>query len=142
LNWIIARRRRKGVTLLEMMVVATLAGLMLGLVVPKMVSFNRGMTLDSAAQALVRDLGRARVEALKRNEPVSLKRVGDSAYQVRTEAPRHLPPGVTFVADGSVDSVRFASFGLVVAGTGALKVRAGSDQRRVVIRSSGHVRVE
>ena len=136
------RLQRKGMTLLELAVVATLAGLMLGFVVPKIAAFREQMLLDSTAHELARDVIRTRGEALKRNEFVSIKRIDDTAYRVRSEASRRLPPGLTFVVASSVDSVRFAPFGLVDFGVGSLQLRAGSTDRRVTVRKTGHVRVE
>jgi hypothetical protein len=141
-------RRRKGITLLELAVIATLAGLMLGILVPRISSFRAPMLLDGTAHGLARDLVRARGEALKRNEVVTVHRLDDTAYKVRSasgaldEAPRRLPAGLAFHGGGSVDSVRFAPFGIVSFGVGALRIDAGSNQRRVVVRTTGHVRVE
>jgi hypothetical protein len=128
-------------TLLELAVVATVGGLVLGIMFPKIASFRQQMLLDGIAHEIARDVNRTRGEALKRNEFVSLKRLADTAYQVRSEAPRRLPPGLTFVS-GSVDSVRFAPFGLVDVGVGSLRVRTGSRERVVSVRKTGHVRVE
>jgi Tfp pilus assembly protein FimT len=136
------QRRRKGMTLLELAVIATIAGLVLAMVMPRMSSFREQMLLDSTAHELARDLVRTRGEALKRNEFVSLKRIADTAYQVRSEGPRRLPAGLAFNTDASVDSVRFAPFGLVDVGVGSLTLRAGSSIRRVTVRKTGHVRVE
>lgn len=133
--------RRRGMTLLELVVVATIAGLMLGMVLPKISSFREQMLLDSTAQGLARDIIRTRGEALKRNEPVTVRRLDDTAYQVRAEQPRRLPTGLTFVGP-SVDSTRFHPFGLVAIGVGEWRIQAVSTQRRVVVRTTGHVRVE
>jgi hypothetical protein len=129
-------------TLLELAVVATLAGLLLGIVMPRIASFREHMLLDSTAHTLARDVIRTRGEALKRNEFVSIKRLDDTAYQVRSEAPRRLPAGLTFDVGSSVDSVRFAPFGLVAFGVGSMRLRAGNATRRVIVRTTGHVRVE
>ena len=135
------RRQRKGLTLLELAVVATLAGLILGMFVPKISSFREQMLLDSTAQELARDVIRARGEALKRNESVSVTRLDDTAYKVRTEAPRRLPHGLNFKA-GSVSEVRFAPFGLVSVGVGSMTLTTGTYERKVTVRTTGHVRVE
>jgi type IV fimbrial biogenesis protein FimT len=134
-------RRRGGATLLELAVVAGLAGLMLGLVVPRVASFREHMLLDSAAHGLARDLARARSEAIKRNAQLSLTRLADTAYRVGTEPHRRLPPDVTFNTS-SVGTVTFSPFGIIHLGAGTVRLDAGSRSRRVVIRASGHVRVE
>jgi prepilin-type N-terminal cleavage/methylation domain-containing protein len=131
-----------GFTLLELVVVATIAGLILAVVAPRIQAYRENMLLNSVAHELVRDLGRARIEALKRNEGVTLRLLEDTAYQIRTEPHRRLPAGVTFYRTGSVDSVRFASVGPVVIGAGSIVVDAGTARRRVVIRSTGQVAVQ
>lgn len=140
LNW--RTKTRQGVTLLELAVVCTMAGLILAVMTPRIQTYRERMAVDSAVHELTRDLGRARIEALKRNEAVTLRLVGDTAYQVRAEAARRLPRGLKFYRGGSVDSVRFASIGPVVIGAGSIYVDAGPVRRRVVIRSSGHVAVQ
>jgi prepilin-type N-terminal cleavage/methylation domain-containing protein len=137
-----AKIERKGMTLLELAVVATIAGLVLGIVLPKMSSVRAQMLLDSTAHEIARDLIRTRGEALKRNEYVSLKRSDDTAYWVRAESRRRLPEGVTFKVASSVDSVRFAPFGLVDMGVGSLVLQSGPRERRVTVRKTGYVRVE
>lgn len=126
---------------MELVVVATIAGFVLAVAAPRIQSYRATMLLNSVAHEVARDLGRARIDALKRNEAVTLRLLGDTAYQVRTEPHRRLPAGLTFYRTGSVDSVRFASFGPVVIGSGSIFVDAGSSRRRVVIRSTGQVSV-
>lgn len=57
-----APNAERGFTLLELMVVMVLLGLMAGLAYPRL--FGRGPSLEQATQVLVKDLRRAREEAL------------------------------------------------------------------------------
>jgi type IV fimbrial biogenesis protein FimT len=134
-------RRRSGMTLLELAVVATLAALMLGVVVPRIASFREQNLLDSTAHGLARDIARARSEAIKRNAQVSVTRLADTAYRVAAEPHRRLPPDVRFNT-ASVGTVTFSPFGIIQIGAGTMRLDAGSRSRRVIIRTSGHVRVE
>lgn len=133
---------RKGVTLLEIMMVMTLAGVMLGVVVPSVLTFRQTASLNTAAYELARDLGRARVEAVKRNQKVMFTRLADTSYQVGDEGPRRLPPAVRFKEDDSAESVTFTSMGVVADGTSQFNLKAGTSLRTVVVRASGHPSVK
>ena len=64
--------KQGGFTLLEMMLVITLMGVMLGLTVPNLRDFLRNSRLTSSANDLLVDLHLARTEAIKRREQVVL----------------------------------------------------------------------
>jgi hypothetical protein len=142
MNWTLTVRPRKGVTVLEIAMVMTLAGIVLGLVMPKIRTVRDNMSVDSVAYDLARDLGRARMEAIKRNQKLTFTRLADTAYQVGDESPRRLPAGVLFNEGASAESVTFTSMGVVADGTSQIKVKSASDSRVVVIRGSGHVSVK
>jgi Tfp pilus assembly protein FimT len=123
-------------------IVATLAAALLAVAAPRVVAYREHMALDSVAHELARDLGRARVEAIKRNEAVTLRRLADTAYQIRADPARRLPPGVKFNTASTVDSVRFAAFGPVVIGAGAWNLTTAHSSRVVTVRASGQVGVQ
>lgn len=64
--------RTDGFTLLELMVVLTVAGLLLGIGVPAMGDFIRNARITGAANDVMAALHFARSEAIKRRQPVSL----------------------------------------------------------------------
>lgn len=137
-----AGRPAKGMTLLEIMMVMTLAGLMLGVVAPRISRFQSSATLDSASYELARDLGRARMEAVRLNQKLIVTRYADTAYQVGDEAVRRLPKGVHFHEAQSAESITFMSLGLVADGASQFRLGSGTAARRVVLRGSGHVSVQ
>jgi hypothetical protein len=135
-------RPRLGVTLLEVAIVATLAGIMLGVFVPKIRTYQSGASIDGAAYEVARDLGRTRMEAVRRNQKVIFTRLADTAYQVGDEPPRRLPVGVKFHEPTSAESITFNAMGLAADGASHIKLKAASVSRTVVIRGSGHVSVQ
>ena len=66
------KRRTHGFTLLELMVVLTIAGLLLGIGVPALGNFIRNARLTAAANDFLAELHFARSEAIKRRLPVSV----------------------------------------------------------------------
>jgi len=134
-------RSRTGMTLLELAIVATLAGLMLGLMVPRIASTYSSTQLDSSAHELARDLGRARSEAIRKNQSVTVTRLADTAYRVGTEPVRRLPPTVTFKAGASLAAVTFSPLGITTTAQGLFNMRTGTATRIVYVRKSGFVSV-
>jgi type IV fimbrial biogenesis protein FimT len=61
---------RRGVTLIEMMVVLALLAILMGLAAPSMAQFIAKQRIEAAARALAEDLVAGRNEAIKRNAPV------------------------------------------------------------------------
>lgn len=136
------RSARRGVTLLEIMMVMTLAAAMLSVVVPSVLTFRKTSSLNTTAYEFARDLGRARIEAVKRNQMLIFTRLADTAYQVGDEPVRRLSPAVTFKEDESAESLKFSSMGVVADGTSQFKLVAGSSVRTVTVRASGHASVK
>ena len=66
------KRRNRGFTLLELMVVLIVVGILLGIAVPGMTDFIRNSRMTAAANDLVGALTFARGEAIKRRAPVTL----------------------------------------------------------------------
>jgi prepilin-type N-terminal cleavage/methylation domain-containing protein len=135
------RRRRKGMTLLELAIVVTLTGIMLGVVVPRIASSYSRAQLDAAAHALARDLGRARMEAIRKNQSVTVTRLADTAYRVGTEPVRRLPYTVTFKAGASLAAATFTPLGITSTAQGLFHLRTSAEVRLVYVRKSGLVSV-
>lgn len=66
------KQASRGFSVIELMVVVTILGLLLGLAVPTFRQFTRNNSVTSAQNDLVTSLNLARSEALRRNRPVSV----------------------------------------------------------------------
>jgi prepilin-type N-terminal cleavage/methylation domain-containing protein len=68
---------QRGFTLLELIVVVTIVGILLGLAAPSFVDFLRNNRMAAAANDLLTAVNVARTEAIKRREPVTICAVAD-----------------------------------------------------------------
>jgi prepilin-type N-terminal cleavage/methylation domain-containing protein len=126
---------RRGLTLIELMLVVTIMGLMMGIVAPRFSYMRVRWLVESASQQLVRDLNHARTEAVKRNDMVWLAKTGGSGYAMRYIGTRALPGGVTFTA--GPDTVKFAAFGPAITGAATFQLTLGDVARSVTVSASG-----
>jgi type IV fimbrial biogenesis protein FimT len=131
---------RRGVTLIEMMLVVAVVGITAGFAWPKFSQTRQQMAVESAAQRLLRDLGLARTEAIKRNRPMSLRRIGMDAYRVDSVPMRVFSEGVHFQG-GSPAVVTFVPFGPLTTGAASFRVTTGNYSKRVDINAAGFARI-
>lgn len=127
--------RRRGVTLIEMLMVLIILGLMLAAALPRFGQLRTKMRVDAAAQQMIADLRVARSEALKRNRSVGLQKTGTSTYTLQFVGNRALPQGVAFTT-GS-DSVRFGAFGPPSSGAASFTVGFAGQTKQVTVSASG-----
>ena len=113
-------RRSGGFSLLELLIVAAIAAVIVAIALPNVSGVMDANKLQAASSMLAAKLGEARMNALKRNRPVSL--IADPAsgqVQIQTTAPggrplplgsaARLPAGVGFVQP--VPQLEFDSVG-------------------------------
>jgi prepilin-type N-terminal cleavage/methylation domain-containing protein len=137
---IVGCRARRGVTLIEMMIVVAIVGITAGFAWPKFIETRQQLAVESAAQRLTRDLGLARTEAIKRNRPISLRRVGMDAYRIDSvPAMREFGEGVVFKGGAPV-VVTFVPFGPLTTGPASFEVVHGNYSKRVEINAAGFAR--
>ena len=136
--------RRRGVTLLELVVVLGLVGILLTIALPRTNAARRQLTLDAAAHQLRMDLSHARVEAVKRNTAVRVAKSTSTTYTVSYGSPptiiatRTLPEGATFGLT-TPDTVMFASFGPSPTGPQTYLLTYMSSSKAVRVNASGMV---
>jgi prepilin-type N-terminal cleavage/methylation domain-containing protein len=131
----------RGFTLVEAVIVMVVAGFLMALALPRFAEVRRSIELDTAAYQLAGDLRRAQVEAIKRNEAVTLARTGASTYSISFIGNRTLEASVTFNV-GSADSVRLASFGPPTTGAQAFTLDHGGFSKTVSVTAAGLVQVQ
>ena len=133
---------RRGFTLVEAMMVIVLAGMLLGIALPRFREQRRRYQLDTAVHQLAGDLRRAQVEAIRRNQPVTLERINDSTYNVDFIGDRRIEDGVRFDAGLSADSVRLAAFGPPTTGARTFVVQRDGAQKSVTVSAAGLITVQ
>ena len=134
------RRWRRGMTLLEIVMVLTMMATVAVIAIPNMLDVREQTALTNAAHIFARDLNQARVEATRRNESIAVYRVGLNHYRIEGLALQTLPEGVRFAA--GFDSVRFASFGPVKFGAGAYELALDSHRKGIRIETAGFAYVQ
>lgn len=132
----------RGFTLVETVMVIVLAGMLLGIALPRFREQRRRYQLDTAAHQLAGDLRRAQVEAIRRNQPVTLERINDSTYNVDFVGDRLFEGSVKFNTGLSADSVRLAAFGPPTTGAKSFIVERDGAQKTVNVSAAGLITVQ
>jgi len=122
--------------------VIVLAGLLVGIALPRFREQRQRYQLDTAAQQLAGDLRRAQVEAIKRNQPVTLERINDSTYNVDFIGDRLFDGSVKFATALSADSVRLAAFGPPTTGARSFVVDRDGVQKTVTVSAAGLITIQ
>jgi prepilin-type N-terminal cleavage/methylation domain-containing protein len=140
----VQRRRAafRGFTLVETVMVIVLAGMLMAIALPRLRDSRSRYQLDTAAYQLAGDLRRAQIEAIRRNQPVTLERINDSTYNVDFIGDRLLADNVRFDGGLSADSVRLAAFGPPTTGARSFVVQRAGAQRTVTVSAAGLVTVQ
>ena len=132
----------RGFTLVETMMVIVVVALMLGIALPRFREQRQRYQLDTAAHQLAGDLRRAQVEAIKRNQPVTLERINDSTYNVDFIGDRLFDGSVKFATALSADSVRLAAFGPPTTGARSFVMQRDGVQRTVTVSAAGLITIQ
>jgi prepilin-type N-terminal cleavage/methylation domain-containing protein len=136
------RHLTRGFTLVETVMVIVLAGMLLSIALPRFREQRRRYQLDTAVYQLAGDLRRAQVEAIRRNQPVTLERINDSTYNIDFVGDRRIEDGVRFNIGLSADSVRLAAFGPPTTGARSFVVERDGAQKTVTVSAAGLITVQ
>jgi prepilin-type N-terminal cleavage/methylation domain-containing protein len=132
----------RGFTLVETLMVIVLVGMLMAIALPRFRTQRNRYWLDNAAYQLAGDLRRAQIEAIRRNQPVTLERINDSTYNVDFIGDRVLRDKVRFDPGLSADSVRLATFGPPTTGARSFVVQLSGTQKTVTVSAAGLVTVQ
>jgi prepilin-type N-terminal cleavage/methylation domain-containing protein len=131
----LSHRWRRGLTLIELLIVIVIVGILATLSIPKISEIRKRMAADAAANQVLGDLRRARSEALKRNKSIRMWKTSTTTYSIDSIGSRTLPNDAVFSA-GS-DSVRFSPFGPPVTGASSFTVSLDGRTKTVVLTAAG-----
>lgn len=134
-------RTRRGVTLIELLIVIMMIGLLTAFALPKWVKISSAIALESAAQQVARELSTAHMQAIKYNRTVVVQRHGATDYQVDAGTRKSLPDGVRF-ATTTATRIEFASFGPASTGAVTWTLQKDGAQKLIQMSATGRARVQ
>jgi type II secretory pathway pseudopilin PulG len=126
--------------MIEMLLVVVIMGILMAIVAPRFGNMRVKYQVEAAAQQLVRDLNRARTEAVKRNANVYLAKTSTTAYDLQHVGARSLPNNVVF--SSGPDTVRFAAFGPAITGAATFMLTLSGVAKSVKVNASGFASVQ
>jgi prepilin-type N-terminal cleavage/methylation domain-containing protein len=132
----------RGFTLVETLMVIVMVGILIGIALPRFRQSRGRYQLDTAAYQLAGDLRRAQIEAIRRNQPVTLERNNDSTYNIDFVGNRLFEGSVKFSTSLSADSVRLATFGPPTTGARSFVVQRDGIQKTVTVSAAGLITVQ
>jgi prepilin-type N-terminal cleavage/methylation domain-containing protein len=138
---------RPGFTLPEVALALVIAGLLLGIALPRLTALKQEVTVEQAAQSLVSAHRRARTLAITRGHPAilsvadrSLRITLNGAAQPHWLAPGPLDQGVSVT--GTPRDLTFSPLGITTGLSNAsFELSLGSSTRTVVISRLGRIRI-
>jgi prepilin-type N-terminal cleavage/methylation domain-containing protein len=141
-------QQRRGFTLIEVLMVITIVGILLGVVVPRYGAISGAMSVHSAKQELGSMLAQGRATAIQTDQTVLVVRsgnmmslIGVSASGSTLIAQQDLGSQFGVVVSASRDTVTYDSRGMVTGNSATLKfvVTNGSTRDSVCLMALGKV---
>lgn len=126
--------------MIEMLLVVVILGILMAMVAPRFGNMRVKYQVEAAAQQLVRDLNRARTEAVKRNANVWLAKTSTTEYNLQHVGARTLPNNVVFTS--GPDTVKFAAFGPAISGAATYVLTLSGIVKNVKVSASGFANVQ
>ena len=125
----------RGFTIIELIMALALLLVLVSIALPPIAETVRSVRLEASRSGLAADLGRARIEAIKRNRVVDVMLTSETQYEIDFVGVRRLENGVTFLEGPAL--VRFAPFGPTLTGPAQFVLQLGGETRTVSLTASG-----
>ncbi|MFL5494667.1 MAG: GspH/FimT family protein [Gemmatimonadales bacterium] len=138
---------RRGLTLIELLLVLTVTGLLFGIVLPRFATLADGLAVEQAAQHLVGAHRRARMTAILQSQPIVLTIAPESlVIRVGSGGPeswRAAGPADEGVAlAGGAKQIVFSPVGITTGLSNAtFQLTRGNARRSVVVSRLGRARI-
>lgn len=141
-------QQRRGFTLIEVLMVITIVGILLGVVVPRYGAISGGMSVHSAKQELGSMLAQGRATAIRTDQTVLVVRAGNVISLVGVNgsgstiiSQQDLGSQFNVTVSASRDTVTYDSRGMVTGNSATLKfvVTNGSTRDSVCLMALGKV---
>jgi len=141
-------QQRRGFTLIEVLMVITIVGILLGVVVPRYGAISGAMSVHSAKQELGSMLAQGRATAIRTDQTVLVVRTGNVISLIgingnggTTISQQDLGSQFNVTVSASRDTVTYDSRGMVTGNSSTLKfvVTNGSTRDSVCLMALGKV---
>jgi prepilin-type N-terminal cleavage/methylation domain-containing protein len=96
-------RRRRGFTFIELLIAMTVAAVLMGITIPRMVPVRERASVRSAKQAVMGHLATARQAAIRRSAPATFHIDGDSVWVTVSGTTTRIVPAVDVNEQNGVD---------------------------------------
>ena len=120
---------------MELMVGMGIIMVLVSIAMPPIARTIRSVRLETTTSGLAADLGRARIEAMKRNQVVDVTMISRTEYDIEFVGVRRLENGVAFQSGPAL--VQFAPFGPTLTGPAQFVLELGGATRTVSLTASG-----
>jgi prepilin-type N-terminal cleavage/methylation domain-containing protein len=138
---------RRGFTLLELALVLSIAGLMLGIALPRLGALHDSLTVERAAQEIIAAHQRARIIAITQSQPALLT-VAPDRFTIRLRGATTAfwegigPTALGVSLEGPPRIMTFSPVGMTMGLSNAsFRLRRGDAARIVVVSRLGRVRI-
>ncbi|HPH55930.1 MAG TPA: GspH/FimT family pseudopilin [Smithella sp.] len=149
-----SKKRQKGFTLLEVMVVIVIIGIMIGIAIPNFNEYIRSRRLSGATMQMYVDLMNARQQAVTQNAWVSLRLENTHQYKIFTDSNKNgaIDTGESVVngdihpdfADVTFTTSAGTIFAFYPNGTAAsktLSLSGSAGSKNITISTAGRVKI-
>ncbi len=120
---------------MEIMMGMAIILVIVSIAMPPIARTIRSVRLESTTSGLAADLGRARIEAMKRNRVVDVTMTSPTEYEIEFVGVRRLENGVAFQSGPAL--VQFLPFGSTLTGPAQFVLALGGETRTVSLTAAG-----